>query len=77
MGLLFYSCNANRDLISIASRSGLSVCYSTILRYVRALGKDAALALVHEEDLLAYAQTSGLLTEHEVGSAPLCLIRLT
>ena len=45
MGLLFYSCNANRDLISSASRSGLSISYTTILRHIRALGKDAALSL--------------------------------
>ncbi|KAI4521076.1 hypothetical protein K525DRAFT_202170 [Schizophyllum commune Loenen D] len=46
IGAFLYSCQANRDLVAVTSRIGLSVAYSTTLRHLHALAADSARTLV-------------------------------
>ncbi|KAI5822143.1 hypothetical protein K523DRAFT_257456 [Schizophyllum commune Tattone D] len=46
VGIFLYSCNANREILSLTSRVALSTSYSTSLRHLHALGKDAANTLL-------------------------------
>ncbi|KAF7371359.1 hypothetical protein MSAN_00772000 [Mycena sanguinolenta] len=45
IGLFAFTCNANRELISVLSRLGLSISYSMILAQLHLLGADSAAQL--------------------------------